>query len=48
MHVSDMTGQRKQILQREVTSIKHPLNLTMMDLTMKYPMKLQLDIHTWE
>ena len=47
MHVSDMTGPRRQILQREVTSTKHPLLLTMMDLMMKYPMKLQVEIHTW-
>ena len=42
-----MTGQRRHLLQREVTSTKHPLILTMMDLLMKYPMKLQLEIHTW-
>ena len=41
MLVSDMTGPRRQILQREVISTKHPLLLTMMDLTMKYPMRLQ-------
>ena len=28
MHLSDMTGQRKLILQREVISTKHPLLLT--------------------
>ena len=34
MHVSDMTGPRRQILQREVISTKHPVLLTMMDLTL--------------
>ena len=38
---------KKLILQREVTSTKHPLLLTMMDLMMKYPMKLQVEIHIW-
>ena len=47
MHVSDITGQRRQILQREVTSIKHPLLLEMMELMMIYTMRLQLEIHTW-
>ena len=46
MHVSDITGQRRQILQREVTFTKHREILTMMDLTMKYPMNLQVEIHT--
>ena len=46
--LSDMTGPRRQILQREVISTKQPLLLTMMDLTMKYPMRLQVEIHTWE
>ena len=46
MHVSDMTGPRRQILQSEVISTKHPLLLTMMDLTMKYPLRLQVEIHT--
>ena len=45
MHVSDMTEQRRQILQREVISTKQLLILTMMDLTMQYPMKLQVEIH---
>ena len=45
--LSDMTGPRRQILQREVISTKHPLLLTMMDLTMRYPMRLQVEIHTW-
>ena len=47
MHVSDMTGQRRQILQGEVASTKHPPILPVMDTTMKYPMKLQVEIHTW-
>ena len=47
MHVSDMTGPRRQILQREVISTKHPILLTMMDLTTRYPMGFQLEIHTW-
>ena len=47
MHVSDMTGQSKQTFQREVTSTKYPLNLMMMDLMTKYPMRLQVEIHTW-
>ena len=38
---------KKQILQREVISTKHPLLLTMMDLTTRYPMRLQVEIHTW-
>ena len=42
-----MTGPRRQILQIEVTSTKHPLLLTLMDLMMKYPMKLQVEIHIW-
>ena len=45
--LSDMTGPRRQILQREVISTKHPLLLTMMDLTMRYPMRLQVEIPTW-
>ena len=45
MHVLDMTRQRMLILQGEVTSTKHPLLLTMMDLMMKYPMELQVEIH---
>ena len=47
MHVSDMTGPRRQILQREVISTKQPLLLTMIDLMMKYSMRLQAEIHTW-
>ena len=47
MHVSDMTGPNWQILQGEVTSTEHPLLLTMMDLTIKYPMKFQVGIHIW-
>ena len=47
MHVSDMTGPRRQILQGEVMSTKHPVFLTMMDLMMRYPMRLQVVIHTW-
>ena len=47
MHDSDMTGQRRQILQGEVTSTKHQPILTMMDIMIKYPMKIQVEIHTW-
>ena len=47
MHVSDMIGSRRQLLQREVISTKHPLLLTMMDLMMKYPMRPWVEIHTW-
>ena len=39
MHVSDMTEPRSEKLQSVVISTKHPLLLTMMDLTMRYPMK---------
>ena len=48
MHVSDMIGQRRQTLQREVTYTNHTLILTMMDLTTNYPMKIHVDTHTWE
>ena len=47
MHVSDMTGQRRQIFHVEITSTKHPLILTMMDLIMIYPMRLKVEIYTW-
>ena len=43
----DMTGPRRQILQREVISTKPPLLLTMMYLTTRYPKILQVEIHTW-
>ena len=48
----DMTEQRSQIQQNEVTSTKHPPILTMMDLTMNHPTKLQVEVHnikpTWK
>ena len=38
---------KKANIAKEVTSTKHPLLLTMMDLMMKYPMKHQVEIQIW-
>ena len=47
MHVSDMIGQRKQMLQNEVISSKQPSHKAMIILSIRYHLKLQLMIHTW-
>ena len=47
MPVLDMIEPRKQMLQKEVISIKQPSQHTMMILLVSSYLKLQLVIHTW-
>ena len=47
MHVLDMIEPRKQMLQKEVISTKQPSHKPMINLSVKYHLKLQLVIHTW-
>ena len=47
MHVLDMIEPRKQMLQKEVISIKQPSQHTMMILLVNSCLKLQFVIHTW-
>ena len=47
MHVLDMIGPRKQMLQKEVISIKQPSQHPIMILSVNSRLKLQLVIHTW-
>ena len=47
MHVSDMIEQRKQMLQKEVISIKQPSHKAMIIISIRYHLKLQLVIHIW-
>ena len=47
MHVSDMIGQRKQMLQNEVISTEQPSHKAVIILSIRYRLKLQLVIHTF-
>ena len=46
MHVSDMIGQRKQMLQNEVISTEQPSHKAVIISSIRYRLKLQLVIHT--
>ena len=45
--MSDMIGQRNQMLQKEVISTKQPSHKAMIIVLIRYHLKLQFVIHTW-